>query len=208
MKGAKVSEPKMTRRSVAIATAALVLTLSPSSSSAATSPTWPDFRADFLKKHRHYLPVAPEPLAEGITRPWVEAQARYFRARSRALSRIRKAHRRLMAASTTRSPSYPAFYIPPAALRAAIERAFGSEANHAFAVLECENPTLNARAIHYDGDGTSDWGLFQINIVYNAGAFDYAEHLLDPWYNIQVAANVYRSRGWDDWTCGRLVGLG
>jgi hypothetical protein len=207
-KGAKVSEPKTARRSVAIATAALVLTFSPALSSAATTPTWPDFRADFLKKHRHFLPAAPPPLAEGITRAWVDAQARYFRARSRALTRVRKAYLRLMAATSTAAPSSPAFYVPSGALRTAIERAFGSEATHAFAVVECENPTLNAKAIHYNGDGTSDWGLFQINIVYNAGAFDYAEHLLDPWYNIQVAANIYRSRGWGDWTCGRLLGLG
>ena len=90
----------------------------------------------------------------------------------------------------------------------AIAEAFGSEAEHALAVLRCENPEGNPSAIHLDGDGTSDWGLFQINIVYNRDALDYPEHLLDPWYNIQVAARVYRQRGWGDWTCGRSLGLG
>jgi hypothetical protein len=122
---------------------------------------------------------------------------------------MRQAYLRLVArfqsASTTPDPVVST--IPQGALRTAVERAFGSEAEHALAVLQCENPTLNPSAIHHDGDGSSDWGLFQINIVYNLGAFDYPQHLLDPWYNISVAASVWRTRGWGDWTCERILGL-
>jgi hypothetical protein len=173
---------------------------------ASSVQSWPDFRNQFLKLHRHYLPLAPEAPNEGLTRAWVRWQGRYFRAREKAMARIRKAY--LKVADASHHPYWVASTIASGAIRTAVMRAFGSEGEHALAVLQCENPTLNPNAIHHDADGTSDWGLFQINIVYNRGAFDTAQHLLDPLYNISVAANIYHARGWGDWTCGRLLGLG
>jgi hypothetical protein len=93
-------------------------------------------------------------------------------------------------------------------IRSAVGAAFGPEAQHALAVLGCENPALDPSAIHHNLDGTSDWGLFQINIVYDRWAFDFPKHLLDADYNIEVAVRTYRALGWHDWTCGRRLGLG
>lgn len=172
--------------------------------------SWPDFRKHFLKAHPHYLPEALEPPIQGVTVNWVRALGRYIVARERAITRIHTAYLKMIARlqSSAAGTIVPVVStVPAGAIRTAVENAFGSEAEHALAVLQCENPELNPSAIHYDGDGTSDWGLFQINIVYNRGAFDSPQHLLDPWYNITVAANVYRSRGWGDWTCGRILGL-
>jgi hypothetical protein len=170
--------------------------------------SWPDYRNDFLKAHPRFLPKAPEPPSQGITQYWVRVLGRYLRAQDRGISRIRKAYLKMLTRVQGSRVALPvASTVPAGAIRTAVEKAFGSQAEHALAVLQCENPDLNPSAIHYDGDGTSDWGLFQINIVYNRGAFDYPQHLLDPWYNISVAVNVYRSRGWGDWTCGRILGL-
>jgi hypothetical protein len=170
--------------------------------------SWPDFRNHFLKLHRHYLPEAPEPPGDSLTHAWVRWQGRYFEAREKAMARIRKAYLKMKMASAAQHPRFVVSTIPPGAIRAAVLQAFGSEGEHALAVLQCENPDLNPNAIHQDADGTSDWGLFQINIVYNRGAFDTPQHLLDPLYNIAVAESIYRAKGWGDWTCGRLLGLG
>jgi hypothetical protein len=178
----------------------------PAGSAAAATQSWPDFRSDFLKLHKHYLPAAPKAPAEAITGAWLRLQGKYFQARTRAIARIRKAYLKMVHESEGRF--WFVSTIAAGAIRTAVMRAFGSEGEHALAVLSCENPELNPSAIHYNGDGTSDWGLFQINIVYNRGNFDYPQHLLDPLYNIAVAANVYHQRGWRDWTCGRLLGLG
>ena len=189
----------------------LPMTTQPARAASASSTTrsWPDYRDEFLKKHPHYLPEQLDAPREGLTRAWVHAQGQYFLARSKALARIRKAYLRIL--STIAAPASGVAYfhsnVPAGAIRDAVLRTFGSEGQHALAVMQCEDPTLNPNAIHHDGDGTSDWGLFQINIVYNRGAFDYPEHLLNPFYNIAVAASIYRARGWGAWSCGRLLGL-
>jgi hypothetical protein len=194
--------PTVTALMVALAT-----TPAPPAAAASETLSWPDFRSQFLKQHRHYLPTPVKPPREGVTHAWLRWQARYFAARARAMARIRRAYSRTLKASIPARRLFTST-VPPGAIRTAVLQAFGAEGEHALAVLQCENPGLNAGAIHHNGDGTSDWGLFQINIVYNRGAFDYAEHLLDPWYNISVAAGIYGQRGWGDWTCGRLLGLG
>jgi len=189
----------------------LPMTALPARAASASSATrsWPDYRDEFLKKHPHYLPKQLDPPAEVLTRAWVHAQGQYFLARSKALARIRRAYLRTLSAIAAPASGVTYFHsnVPAGAIRDAVLRAFGSEGQHALAVMQCEDPTLSPNAIHHDGDGTSDWGLFQINIVYNRGAFDYPEHLLDPFYNIAVAASIYRARGWGDWSCGRLLGL-
>jgi hypothetical protein len=201
---------KVMSRLLTLGVGALLVTLmpvpGPAGSAPAATQSWPDFRSDFLKLHKHYLPVAPEAPEEAITGTWLRAQGRYFHARGRAIARIRTAYQDMVRQSEGRF--WFVSRIAAGAIRTAVLRAFGSEGEHALAVLACENPELNPGAIHNDGDGSSDWGLFQINIVYNRGNFDYPEHLLDPLYNITVAANVYHERGWRDWTCGRLLGLG
>jgi hypothetical protein len=201
---------KLISRLLALGVGALLVALMPMpgpvASAASATQSWPDFRNDFLKRHKHYLPEAPPAPVEAITGAWLRAQGQYFHARARAIARIRKAYLKVVHKSEGRI--WFVSRIAAGAIRTAVLRAFGSEGEHALAVLVCENPGLNPGAIHYNGDGTSDWGLFQINIYYNRGAFDDPQHLLDPLYNIAVAAAVYQQRGWHDWTCGRLLGLG
>jgi hypothetical protein len=201
---------KVTSRLLTVGVGALLVALMPVSgqgaSAVSATQSWPDFRNDFLNLHKHYLPRAPKAPEEAITGTWLRMQGRYFHARARAIARIRKAYEQMV--ERTQGRFWFVSRIAAGAIRTAVLQAFGSEGEHALAVLACENPELNPGAVHYNGDGTSDWGLFQINTTYNAGNFDTAQHLLDPLYNIQVAATVYHQRGWDDWTCGRLLGLG
>jgi hypothetical protein len=196
---------KLASRLLALGVGGLLI-LPPTAAPWASPPTaphsWREFRDQIIERHPHYLPVAPTPPAQGVTRAWVEALGQYFRAMKKAMARIRKAYLR-----TIRKNAPARRTAPVGGIRGAVLQSFGSQGGNALAVLQCENPQLNPSAIHHNADGTSDWGLFQINIVYNRGAFDYPQHLLEPAYNIAVALNVYRARGWRDWTCGRILGL-
>lgn len=91
-----------------------------------------------------------------------------------------------------------------------IQDVFGQYAPKAFALLDCENHSLNPNAMNDNtkwGGVGRDWGVFQINDVWqNIGnpAF-----LTDYKINIRVAWRIYANAGYNFhlWSCGQRMGI-
>lgn len=83
-----------------------------------------------------------------------------------------------------------------------IREYFGEHSEDAFKVLDCENKTLNPRAVNYNRNGTVDRGLFQLNSAYWGG-----EENFDPETNIKKARMIFDRAGgkWTPWTCAYQV---
>lgn|SRR3990167_4410882 len=83
-----------------------------------------------------------------------------------------------------------------------IKEVFGEYAAEAFALLECENRTLDPYAVNFNAGGSRDRGIFQINDKYHPltdeQAFDYKQ-------NIDYAKRMWINDGkrFIRWTCGR-----
>lgn len=69
-------------------------------------------------------------------------------------------------------------------------------------IVYCES-RWNPRAV----SRTNDHGLFQINKRWNGTAWKKGESIYDPVWNTLQAARFYKSRGWGDWVCARIVGI-
>lgn len=76
------------------------------------------------------------------------------------------------------------------------------EAENAKRIVTCESQ-WNPRAV----SRTDDHGLFQINRRWNATAWKRGESIYDPVWNTLSAARFLDERGWDDWTCARILGI-
>lgn len=90
-----------------------------------------------------------------------------------------------------------------------VREIFGEHADKAFAVLKCENSSLNPKAVNTAGNtpaGSRDIGVFQIN-EYWQGV--HSKFLFDARTNITMAWQIYRDSGYSFkmWTCGRNLGL-
>lgn len=95
-------------------------------------------------------------------------------------------------------------------IRKEIREVFGDHADKAFAVLSCENGSLNPDAVNTAGnspEGSRDVGIFQIN-EYWQGVSN-INFLKDPSINIRMAWNIFRRDGYSFklWTCGRKLGV-
>ena len=66
---------------------------------------------------------------------------------------------------------------------------------------ECENKSLNPKAINYNRNGSTDHGLFQINSIHGYSQF----YLEDIDNNIKVAYKIYQDRGWEAWSCAWVL---
>lgn len=88
-----------------------------------------------------------------------------------------------------------------------IKVVFGKDANKAFKLLSCENPSLNPRAINHNGTWSTDWGLFQLNDYYQG--ITNKDFLFDYKINTNIAYKIYVSWGnkFSAWTCGKLLHL-
>lgn len=87
-------------------------------------------------------------------------------------------------------------------MECAVTIRFGAEAANAKLIVACESQ-WNPRAV----SRTDDHGLFQINRRWNSTAWKRGESIYDPVWNTLQAYRFYQTRGWADWTCGRIVGL-
>lgn len=98
----------------------------------------------------------------------------------------------------------------------ALIRAFfpADQVENARRISMCESGQRNVTS-RPNTDGTRDHGIFQIN---DGGTFqELARRLgsdpsntalaLDPEWNVRAAAELYRDRGWQPWTCSRKVRL-
>ncbi len=83
------------------------------------------------------------------------------------------------------------------------------------AIARCESGLNPSKVSAPNRNGTSDWGLFQLN---NGGTLqaqlsasgypstDFTQ-ALDPVWNIQAAAALYRERGFSPWVCASSLGI-
>lgn len=92
------------------------------------------------------------------------------------------------------------------------------QVGNAMAVSRCESGHAN-RVGRANGNGTRDYGIFQINDggtlqaalrrvgVKFADARDAREKALDPELNIRMARAIFDARGWQPWVCAAKVGV-
>jgi hypothetical protein len=92
------------------------------------------------------------------------------------------------------------------------------QVGNAMAVAECESSQQSIRG-PVNTDGTSDWGIFQLNdggtlqgalaaIGIPAESTEAAQAAaMDPTTNVVAAAHIYADRGWGAWTCGFKQGI-
>jgi len=71
---------------------------------------------------------------------------------------------------------------------------FGSACRVALAIQRAENPEGKCETYHYNGDGTLDWGYFQINTVHLQRPGVNLRDLLDCRANIDFAYQLYSER--------------
>ena len=72
---------------------------------------------------------------------------------------------------------------------------FGPDCRLALATQRAENPQGKCEIYHYNGDGTLDWGYFQINTVHLKRPGLNLRDLLDCKANIDFAYQLYREKG-------------
>jgi hypothetical protein len=99
-------------------------------------------------------------------------------------------------------------------VKADIEQVFGTDAPKALLLLQgdathsChENGALNPSATNVNTDGSTDYGVFQINNKWQK--IDNEAFLFDPDINIRIAHNIYVRSGdsFKMWTCGKIDGI-
>ena len=87
-----------------------------------------------------------------------------------------------------------------------IRKVFGEvDGERAIKMLkECENKQMRLDAINWNGNGTFDFGLFQINSLHGYSK----EQLSDYKFNTNVAYKIYKNAGYSfsPWTCSYQVG--
>lgn len=86
-----------------------------------------------------------------------------------------------------------------------IHEVFGEDAERGIKMLkECENKSMNPEALNWNGNGTNDFGLWQINSIHGYTH----EQLADPNFNTDVAYQIFKSGGesFYFWTCGYIAG--
>lgn len=94
---------------------------------------------------------------------------------------------------------------PAAADRAALEQlvdaTFGPAAAHARRIVACES-SWNPGAKHRNRNGTTDYGLFQLNDGGTLQSLGLTRaEALDPVANVRAAHRLYLRRGWEPWAC-------
>jgi len=91
-----------------------------------------------------------------------------------------------------------------------VRAVFGTHAEDAFKVLQCENSALNPKAINTAGnypEGSADVGVFQINEYWQK--VGNRNFLTDYKINIRIAWNIYSRDGYSFklWSCGKRLGI-
>lgn len=69
-------------------------------------------------------------------------------------------------------------------------------------VITCES-NFKANALHFNTNGTTDVGLFQINDIHGLSV----EDRLSPQKNIEYGVKLYAEQGLAPWVCARIMGM-
>lgn len=103
------------------------------------------------------------------------------------------------------TPSSTPFVVPNTP-KEYIRYIFGETAGaKAITMLEtCENKQLRTDAVNWNGNGTTDAGLFQVNSIHGYTH----EQLFDFKLNTRIAYKIYKNAGYSfsPWTCSYAVG--
>jgi len=69
---------------------------------------------------------------------------------------------------------------------------------------ECENKFMRTDALNWNGDGSYDFGLFQVNSIHGYTK----EQLSDYKFSTRMAYRIFKNAGYKftDWTCSYVVG--
>lgn len=98
-------------------------------------------------------------------------------------------------------------YIEADTIREKIAATFGEYADEAFELLKCENRGLDPKATNHNKDGSTDWGVFQLNDHWNGfnKAVRNQQFLTDPDINISIAYKLFVQSGYSFkmWACGK-----
>ena len=81
-----------------------------------------------------------------------------------------------------------------------IHERFGVNANDALQVFKCESG-LRPNAIGYNTNGSTDWGVAQINSVHGVDG----HYLLDWHTNIDIAYKIFSDQSWQPWSCRHVL---
>lgn len=89
-------------------------------------------------------------------------------------------------------------------IKCVIRRQFRGEYHNAVLIARCETgDTWNPKLVSH----TDDHGIFQINRRWNSEGWRLGANIYDPVWNTRIAYYFWRTRGWSDWTCARIVGI-
>lgn len=78
--------------------------------------------------------------------------------------------------------------------------------NDAIAICNAES-SGNPNASHYNSNGTTDFGLMEINSVHSALVNGNLQSLYNPAINIATAYTIYSQDGWQAWSTAWVIGL-
>ena len=107
------------------------------------------------------------------------------------------------AAALTLCAATPALADSRAALEQLVDATFGPAAAHARRIVACES-SWNPGAKHRNRNGTTDYGLFQLNDGGTLQSLGLTRaEALDPVANVRAAHRLYLRRGWKPWACSR-----
>lgn len=83
-------------------------------------------------------------------------------------------------------------------IREFMQKTFKEDSRLMIAVCTAESH-LSEKAIHQNSDGSTDYGVCQINSVHKGRVGGYAERLLDAKTNIEVAYQIFKEQGANPW---------
>jgi len=94
--------------------------------------------------------------------------------------------------------------VEPQTIEEKVKATFGKDGDKAWKMItECENKSVDPKAVHHNSNGTWDAGLMQINQVHGYSM----EWLFDVDNNLKAAKKIYDRQGFRPWSCSYIIGI-